>query len=390
MSNHSSYRCAISKMSLIVGAKEIIIPTINIKSIIIDTNYEERIMPIIYASLNITLELYNTLVSNLDNGKIYLNIKKYDVNISAPVREDKIKNQFIYFMPTNSTYVKDLNPEDNTDSSYISVTLGLMDMKLLEYKKKNFNTVYRNIDTKNLINIITSGRELILDPIEKNVQYEEFLMPPLTSRSDALQYLFSTNTFYNTMYTYFTDFDKNYLINRNGKTSSPSTMNTIFIDIKKIDSRSSYYDGMTIDTSKKCYIIFLNPDDKSISPNKATEKVVNQIIGVEGEEITKLDLNINNSKHSSTTKPMFIRGHSGDIIVAKSQIESTAVILNFGKADIDGDIFTPDKCYTVSNYEEDMEYNGRYILIYKKEIIGKTDTDYNTKTIVGLRYVGEN
>ena len=135
MSNHSSYRCAISKMSLIVGAKEIIIPTINIKSIIIDTNYEERIMPIIYASLNITLELYNTLVSNLDNGKIYLNIKKYDVNISAPVREDKIKNQFIYFMPTNSTYVKDLNPEDNTDSSYISVTLGLMDMKLLEYKK---------------------------------------------------------------------------------------------------------------------------------------------------------------------------------------------------------------------------------------------------------------
>ena len=167
-------------------------------------------------------------------------------------------------------------------------------------------------------------------------------------------------------------------------------MNTVFIDIKSIDSRSSYYEGITIDTTKNCYVLFVNPDDKTITPNKVTEKVTNKIIGVYQDSVTEMDLNINNTKYSDTSKPLFIRADLANTSVARSKIESTSVILNLSKANIDADIFTPDKAYTVSNYDEDKEYNGRYILIYKKEVIGKMDEEYATNTVLGFRYVGQN
>lgn len=390
MSTNSAYKCIISNMSLIVANKETIIPTEGITSIIIDTDYENKVMPIIYVSLSVNLELYNKLVSNSTNGKIYLNIKKYDVKVNISVKEDKIKDQFVYFIPSNATYIKDLgNSEDNEYNSFITITIGLMDMKLLDYKKKIFNTVYRNIDTRTLIGIITSGRQLIMSEVKENKHYEEFLMPPITTRSEALKYLFDIYPFFDTMYTYFTDFDNTYLIDRTGKYVSEK-MNTIFIDIKSIDSRSSYYEGITVDHSKNCYILFLNPNDKTITPNKTTEKVTNQIIGIYQDQVTKVDLNINNSKLSNMEKPIFVRADKEDTNIIKSNIEETSVILNFTKSNIDSDIFTPDKCYTVSNYEEDKEYNGKYIIIYKKEIITKTDTEYMTNTIIGLKYVGPN
>ena len=181
------------------------------------------------------------------------------------------------------------------------------------------------------------------------------------------------------------------MIDRTGKYINTGKLNTVFIDIKSLDSRSSYYEGITIDTNNNCYILYLNPDDKTIIPNKATEKVTNQIIGVYQDEVTTLDLNINNSKHSADlTKSIFVRTNKVDTIIAKSELESTAAILNLSKANIDADIFTPDKAYTVSNYEEDKEYDGRYILIYKKEVIGRMDNEYATNTILGLRYVGTN
>ena len=393
MSTNSAYKCSIDKMSLVVKNKETIIPTQSIVSIVIDTDYENKIMPIIYVSLNVNLDLYNNLVKhfNDNDGKIYLNVKKYDVKVNNPIKEDKIKNQFIYFIPSNATYIKDLGTdEDNKSNSYIKITMGLMDMKLLEYKKKTFNTVYRNIDSKNLINIITSGRELIMSPLDTNTHYDEFIMPPITSRSEALDYIFDNDPFFDTMYTYFTDFDRSYLINRKGNYINTSGLNTMFIDIKSIGARSSYYEGITIDDKKGCYILYVNPDDRTITPNKVTEKSVNQIIGVQQNEVTVRNININNSKYSNDTKSVFIRGYAADTEVAKSELESTSVILNFSKSNIDGDLFTPDKAYTVNNYEEDKEYNGRYILIYKKEVIGKMDNEYATNTIIGLRYVGKN
>ena len=61
MSTNSAYKCSISKMSLVIGTKETIIPTPGITSIVIDTDYENKTMPIIYVSLSVNLKLYNKL-----------------------------------------------------------------------------------------------------------------------------------------------------------------------------------------------------------------------------------------------------------------------------------------------------------------------------------------
>ena len=103
-----------------------------------------------------------------------------------------------------------------------------------------------------------------------------------------------------------------------------------------------------------------------------------------------VNLNINNSKQSDMVKPIFIRADELDTHIIKSKIENTSVILNFSKANIDADIFTPDKSFIVNNREEDNDYNGKYIIMYKKEVIGKIDVEYATNTIIGLKYIGPN
>ena len=71
MSTNSAYKCSIDKMSLVVKNKETIIPTQSIVSIVIDTDYENKIMPIIYVSLNVNLDLYNNLVKHFNDNVEY-------------------------------------------------------------------------------------------------------------------------------------------------------------------------------------------------------------------------------------------------------------------------------------------------------------------------------
>ena len=165
-------------------------------------------------------------------------------------------------------------------------------------------------------------------------------------------------------------------------------MKTVVFDIRQITMTESYYEGMTKDLAKNCYLIYVNVADSNISVNNATDKNTNQIVGVDEDGVTITDLNLNKSKFS-TTKQIFTRTDSTQTNVAKSEIESTGVLLSLTKQNIDASILTPDKIYLVNNYNDYEKYNGKFVIMYKKEIIVKVDNSFTSTTVVGLRRLAD-
>ncbi len=390
MAKLSAYKTEVD-MKLILNNKETIIPSESIVSIIVDHDFEGKTMPVIYAKLVVNTTLYNQLVLNAEEGKIYLNTRIYDAHVQNSIRKNNIKGQFIYFIPKSASYIKELQSDKvNLDNSYNSVTIGMMKVELLNYNKQSYNGIYRNTDSANMLNMLTQGRPLSISPLSVNKKYNEFFMPPKSSRSTAIDYLFSVDPFYESKYNYFTDFDRSYITNYSPtrKDKKSNEMKTVVFDIRQITMTESYYEGMTKDLAKNCYLIYVNVADSNISVNNATDKNTNQIVGVDEDGVTITDLNLNKSKFS-TTKQIFTRTDSTQTNVAKSEIESTGVLLSLTKQNIDASILTPDKIYLVNNYNDYEKYNGKFVIMYKKEIIVKVDNSFTSTTVVGLRRLAD-
>ena len=59
------------------------------------------------------------------------------------------------------------------------------------------------------------------------------------------------------------------------------------------------------------------------------------------------------------------------------------------KTEIDSSLFTPNKEYQIKHYSSTREYDGKYILSFKKEIIVQQGEAYIGNIIFGLRRIVE-
>ena len=120
--------------------------------------------------------------------------------------------------------------------------------------------------------------------------------------------------------------------------------------------------------------------------NEGTEKVANQIISVNDDApVQQLDLNINNSE-GSDTKQMFVR--TDNAALYKNELETDTIITEIMKQHIDGSPFTPNKCIVVNNYGEYNKYNGKYLMIYKREFYKCIAGEFVMSCNVGLKKIG--
>ena len=68
-------------------------------------------------------------------------------------------------------------------------------------------------------------------------------------------------------------------------------------------------------------------------------------------------------------------------------VTGSLLFINIVKGEIDTTILTPNKEYLVRNYSSFKEYDGRYMLAYKREVLVKQSTDFISNTIFGLRKI---
>ena len=364
-----------------------------IRSIALDYDYFNNIMPIIYAILEVNPLLYDQLLDNSIDGKIYLRVVNYDDNNgNIGIQKAIIDDQFTYFIPSKYNYAKKLNDDlisnDIQGGNTLKIVLGLMKSELILMNKMSFNGVYIDTTSKEILEekILIDIPELYMDEIENNKEYKEFTILPQETRAQAIDYLFNDSPFFNSKYIYFMDFNKTYLINSLGNIREDVLMGTIIIDIQDTNSTVNYYNGIIKDTEAEAYILYITESKINLNVNTTTEMASNQIIAYSTDEFNKTDLNINTSKKSTTNKQQFAMATQLGAEIRKQLMDNTSVHISIIKKNMDSSIITPHRCYQLK-YPKYPDYNGRYLILHKKDIIARAGEAFDTTTIIDLQRI---
>lgn len=353
-----------------------------IRYIIIENQYTTKPIPVIYISIALQPNIYSRIIDNENNGKIYLELNCYNALSNLYVAKNSFREEFNYIISTSDpAYTTPLDEGSKTpDDNYKIITLGLISNKLMNANKaekdKNdgilISGVFGCIDTDTIISKIIEGVEKfnihsVIKPPTHNNQFNQLVIPPMNNRKQIINYIFDKAPFYDTSFLYYMDFNNLYLVDMvpDGTIVNDDDLPRVIFRIHNIAEAVTFTEGMIIENN--AYIIDVNPNRITILPNKVQDKVANNLVTIDEDGVMDVkEINVNASI-GSEPKYTFKRG--GNAQLYKNIFESTSVTVKIAKESLNGSLFTPNKRYSIMNYEAKPEYNGDYYLIQKREII---------------------
>ena len=233
---------------------------------------------------------------------------------------------------------------------------------------------------------------MCIEPFDNRDHIDQMIIPPITTISKLLAYLNDQYCFYKNGYRYFRSFNTTYLLSANGNAVKEgiNSFNTIIISICDPLDEKGKSNAIDLDRTNHAYIIYVDAKKTSISVDKFANKQYNSIIGVDTEGNTVQEELRVPPTPDSTEKTIITRTDSLDYIYnIKRAVESVSVILTVSKTEIDSSLFTPNKEYQIKHYSSSREYDGKYILSYKKEVLVQQGEEYIGNILFGLRRILE-
>ena len=388
------------EMSLLVGTKYYSIPKNAVKTIIINSDYDKNNMPIIYLRIRVSTTLYNQMVLNSDKATISFRLFKYDDKSISGIKESYIEDNFTYSMPTDPNYNESMEQyvsnsstvnSDNAES-YLEGYIALTSLHLVADNMKMINAILKDTDVMSIVHKYTSHMNMCIEPFDNRDHIDQLIIPPITSISKLLSFLNNEYCFYKNGYRYFRSFNTTYLLSANGNPIQDgiNTYNTIIISICDPLDNKGKSNAIDLDRTNHAYIVYVDASSTTLKIDKFANKSYNSIIGVDTEGNTlQEDLNIP-ATPDSTEKAMFERIDNLEYLYnVKSAIESSTVMVIISKTEIDSSIFSPNKQYQIKHYSQSREYDGKYILSYKKEIMMQQGDQYIGNVLFALRRITE-
>ena len=259
-------------------------------------------------------------------------------------------------------------------------------MEVLNNIKNSYNGIYNNISMSTLIvNAMEGLKSVVVKPLVYDPVFDNIIIPSLNSKSRLLNFLFEQCPFYDTEYMFFTDFNKTYLLDWSGDfiDAKDGQFGTVFLNVSDLSDGASFSDGLQVINNS--YYIQINPAKINIELNKGMDKISDQVIYINDEgKVTYMDLDIAKNI-DSTTKQTFERG--ANAILEKNKLQSSQVFIDLYKEHVDTSILTPNKLYMLTNYKT-AEYNGKYAMVYKKEIFKNVNGEFTLAINLGMRKIG--
>ena len=388
------------EMSLLIGKKYYEIPRNSVKTILISSDYDKNNMPIIYMRIRMSSTLYNQMVLNNDRATISFRLFKFDDKSVSGVVESYIEDNFTYIMPTDPNYNEAMEQyvsgsstayNDNADT-YMEGYIALTSLKLVGDNVKLINTIVKDTDIMSIVHKFTSHMNMCIEPFDNRDHIDQMIIPPITTISKLLAYLNDQYCFYKNGYRYFRSFNTTYLLSANGNAVKEgiNSFNTIIISICDPLDEKGKSNAIDLDRTNHAYIVYVDAKKTSITVDKFANKQYNSIIGVDTEGNTiQEELRVPPTP-DSTEKTIITRTDSLDYIYnIKRAVESVSVILTVSKTEIDSSLFTSNKEYQIKHYSSSREYDGKYVLSYKKEVLVQQGEEYIGNILFGLRRILE-
>lgn len=359
-----------------------------IRSMIIDRDYKNNNLPVIFMNITLDKKLIDDMIKNNNTNTMVLTIYKYIYkdNNKIPTKTRYIHEEMTYFLTDDLNYrnTVDFSNKENKEREDISknINIGLMGINSINNNKKSINVTLRNTTMINAIYYCTSDLNMIVERLTYNDIFKELLIPPQSTVSSAIKYLNGIKVLYKTPYRFFIDFDCGYLLSSSG-TSVPKkgeAINSILIMIRDPLHPQAMEEGMIINYDTKNYQIDVSAADTKVYQNKVTEKVYTAVSSINEKGLTKAQsLSINKSKFSKDKTELIRTPNSNPNLIQNISAENnqTASHITLNKIDVDMSIFTPNKRYIIKNYNGHKDKDGDFILTRKREFFYfETDTRF--------------
>lgn len=365
-----------------------------VQFISIINDYENNVLPVLYISLSADDSLYNKIHKYKDSAKFILTIYKYiyDTNEkSIKVRKKILKKSFSYIPSTSEANPREtLNEGVDGRESYRKITIGLVSKAMIDKLRKTYNGTLKNIDQETLVTTALEGLDSpIIEKLDYNKKYtnsSSIIIPPINTRYQLLQFIYTESPFYDTGFRFFMDFDKTYLLSNKGKkiTASDGYPDEIMFNIVDLLDPDVVKEGMTINNTS--YSMNLIPTAIQMLDNNALPMTTNKVVTVnEDGETSNLDLDFSNDDISPRT--IYSRTIASDAI--KNDTELNKIKIAISKYNIDPTVITPNKQITVKNFAANSSFDGTYILCNKNTILINTNGEFSIQVVAILKKVGK-
>lgn len=367
-----------------------------IKSIVIDHNYENNCMPIIYATMKLDKALVDDMIINVNTNLMIVALYKYNDLTDTKEPIEVFRDKFTYFIPDDVNKNLNLDYNEATEkehlgNTYTEVIMGLMSINMINLNKRNIELNVSNNTIFDCVKYCTSNmKNLIIEPFVFDDTYDRIIMPAQNSINNALKFLNNYRVFYYTPYRYYQDFKYTYIISSSGKAipKDNELYSSILVDFRDIGDANSLETGTIIDKKSKTYEVPVNYVFSNVFDNSVVNKSINKIKSVSNNGVNIRSLS-NTADYSNEKMTTIRMNNDNDNMIYNLEYKNNNdnVFIYFNKNDLDTDLFTINKRITVHNINRYQHYDGDYLLSRKRECYLREDKTFVMVSMINLKRI---
>lgn len=380
----------------IAKSKETDIVNECLRYLIIDHNFEQNTMPILFAGLRLDKAMLDDMILNTNTNYMIVRIYKYDDLTDEKLEIKVVEDRFTYFIPDDVNkndpidYTEE-NEDEHKDQTFQEVQLGLMSISMIN---KNKRLLELNV-TKNTIYdcvkyCLSEMDNLIIEPFSFNEVLDRIIMPAQDSVNKALRFLNNFRVFYYTPYRFYQDFEFTYLISSTGYPTvrDNEKYTSILIEVFDIDEVAINNIGSMINLAKGIIEVPVSYVNTTLYDNTIANKSKTKIKGVTSTGSSIKDL-INTADYSKakTSQIRLNNDNTNMIYNLEAEINSNNIFFHLSKNDLDMDTFTINKRFTIKHIDRYQEHNGDYLMTRKRELLMREDDTFTSVTFVNLKKI---
>lgn len=367
-----------------------------IKYIVIDHNYEDNYMPIVYASLTLDKKLIDDMIINCNDNLFMIAIHKFDDLTNEKQEIECFRKKFIYFLPNDVNAQDSIDYNEATESehlgnTYKTITLGLMCIDHINNNKLSFKILEKNITIGQAAKqVVSHFNNLIMEPIGDSTIIPQLMLPEKNSVSKTLKALNNIRVLYDTPYRYYQDFNSTYLLSSSGRAIKKSNelFTSVILNIEDIVSSTANEIGVIINKSSQTYEIPVNYAATQVYNNTIVNKSQTNLVGMTSSGTIKASLK--NKASYMTDKDNTIRlnnDNEGMLANIAADKNNNNFLVYIQKVDLDTDVLTPNKRITIHHIDRYKEHNGDYLLYRKRECYIREDDTFLLNTMINLKEI---
>ena len=268
------------------------IPQNNIKTIVINKDFDRLTMPTITMTLEVDRNLADEIIKNKKTATMMFKMNKVQTsNVENAIEENYFYDEFTYLIEDDVDKTKAFryNDPDKNDTEtseadkYRPIRLGLISKTCSDLARKPNNFTAYDSNMQDIVTkLLNIQKPLLIEPFDYKDNITQLIIPPKESLTKVLEYLNNAKVFYSTGYRFFMDLDVMYLVSKSGKFIAKQNEKTgiVNINVKTLDKSNSLLRGIELADDNSSYNLVIEASDSNLDDSDLTDKEINSITAV--------------------------------------------------------------------------------------------------------------